>query len=320
MTGHRPGALRDLLPGTVLTVALLAGLIVLPSDHRLPMEILLVFSMAQGWNLLCGYTGRLSFGHQAFIGLGAYSLFMTMNGLGVSLYLGLLASALASVAAATVIALLLQKLRDAYFAIGIWVVAEVIRLLFAQWDWVGSSRGMMLDTRNLTLTGFSDTVFWLAAGLALVVQAGLFTLLRSRFGLGLTATRDNDVAAASVGVNARTSRFVAFILSALVCGLAGGIYFLSVLYVDPTGAFDLDWQIRILFIVIVGGVGTLEGPIIGTIVYFALREMFRDYGEMFLIAQGAIALAVMLVAPRGIWGVVQDRTGWQLFPTRWRAG
>lgn len=312
--------LRDLLPGTMLLLAVLAGMIWLPGDHRLPMEILLVFAMAQGWNLLCGYAGLLSFGHQAFVGLGAYALFLTMNDLGLPLYAGLAASALAAVLAAALIALLLRNLRDAYFSIGIWVVAEVIRLLFAQWNAVGSSRGLMLDASRLSLSTFADTVFWLALALALATQIAVFALLRSRFGLGLMATRDNDVAAASVGIDACRSRFVAFVLSALVCGLAGGIYYLSVLYVDPTGAFDLDWQIRILFIVIIGGVGTLEGPIIGTLVYFALGEVFQGNGEMFLIAQGAIALVVMLFAPRGIWGVVEGRTGWQIFPTRWRAG
>lgn len=312
--------LRDLIPGAALTLALLAGMIWLPADHRLPMEILLVFAMAQGWNLLCGYAGLLSFGHQAFVGLGAYALFVAMNDWRAPLALGLVASALAATVSAAVVALIMRNLRDAYFSIGIWVVAEVIRLLFAQWEAVGSSRGLMLDASRLSLATFADTVFWLALGLALITLMLVFALLRTRFGLGLMATRDNDVAAASIGVDARASRFLAFVLSALICGVAGGIYYLSVLYVDPAGAFDLDWQIRILFIVIIGGVGTLEGPIIGTLVYFALREVFHGHGEMFLIAQGAIAVLVMLLAPRGIWGVVQGLTGWQIFPTTWRAG
>jgi hypothetical protein len=112
------------VPAIVLTLAMAAATIVLPLDRRLAMEIFLVFAMAQGWNLLCGYTGLLSFGHQAFVGIGAYSLFMAVNMLGVSPYLALLFSAGVSAGVAIVIALLLQGSRDAYFSIGIWVLAN----------------------------------------------------------------------------------------------------------------------------------------------------------------------------------------------------
>ena len=111
------------------------------------------------------------------------------------------------------------------------------------------------------------------------------------------AVRDNEAGAASVGIAVAHNQLAAFLISAAICGVAGGIYYLSVLYVDPTGAFDIDWQIRILFVVIVGGVGTLEGPIVGTLLYFGLRELFRDAGDLFLIFQGATAMIVMLLHP-----------------------
>jgi branched-chain amino acid transport system permease protein len=109
------------------------------------------------------------------------------------------------------------------------------------------------------------------------------------------------------------------LISAAICGVAGGLYYLSVLYVDPSGGFDIDWQIKILFIVIVGGAGTLEGPVLGTLIYFALRELFRDAGDLYLIFQGTTAMIVMLLAPSGIWGSIQARTGYRLFPIRWTA-
>jgi len=308
------------IPAIALTFAMAAAAIFLPVDRRLAMEIFLVFAMAQGWNLLCGYTGLLSFGHQAFVGVGAYSLFMAINTLGVSPYLALFFSAGVSAAVAIVIALLLQGSRDAYFSIGIWVLADCLRLLFGQWEWVGSARGVVLDITNIDVTDFADVMFWMALTLAVLAQLGIFALLKTRAGLGLMAIRDNESAAASVGIAAKATKLGAFVISAVICAIAGAIYYLSVLYVDPTGAFDLDWQIKILFIVIVGGVGTLEGPIIGTLLYFGLREMFQDSGDMFLIFQGIIAIVVMLVAPQGIWGIIQSRTGWQLYPTRWIAG
>ncbi|MEJ2003344.1 MAG: branched-chain amino acid ABC transporter permease [Maritimibacter sp.] len=320
MPSFKPGARygKALLP-LLATLAMPALLLALPLDHRLLLEVFLVFAMAQGWNLLCGYTGLLSFGHQAFVGVGAYALFMSMNTFGVTLYIGLAASLAISALVALAMALLLHRLRDAYFSIGIWVLADILRLLFGQWNWVGSSRGVVLNTSHIDLISFNDTVFWLALLLATTTQLVVYAVLKTRMGLGLMAIRDNDAAAASVGIASGASKITAFVISAVICGVAGGIYYLSVLYADPSGAFDLSWQITMLFIVIVGGVGTLEGPIIGTLLYFGLRELLKGSGDMFLIVQGVTAALVMLAAPGGIWGVIQARTGWSLFSTRWLA-
>jgi len=301
-------------------LVVVAAIALAPIDRRLTMEMLLVFAMAQGWNLLCGYTGLLSFGHHAFVGLGAYVLYMTVNGAGLSPYLSLINSAVASVFVALAMWGLLSRLRGAYFSIGIWVLADSLRLLFAQWDWVGSSRGIVLTPASIDPDTFADTVFWLALGLAFVTQLGIYLLLRRRTGLALTALRDNEAGAASVGIAVARNQLAAFLISAAIFGLAGGIYYLSVLYVDPTGAFDIDWQIRILFIVIVGGVGTLEGPIVGTLLYFGLRELFRNAGDLLLIFQGVTAMIVMLAAPGGLWGLVQAKIPLQVFSTRWTAG
>ncbi|MGO9359234.1 MAG: branched-chain amino acid ABC transporter permease [Xanthobacteraceae bacterium] len=308
---------RTILPTATMMAGLVAGALFLPVDRQLAKEMLLVFAMAQGWNLLCGYTGLLSFGHHAFVGLGAYALFMTVNTLGASPYLSLGAGALVCILAALVMALLLHRLRDAYFSIGIWVLADSLRLLFGQWEWAGSSRGVVLNASAIDPASFSDSVFWLALALAVATQIGIFALLRTRVGLTLMAIRDNEHGAASVGIAVARNRLAAFVLSAAICGLAGGLYYLSVLYVDPSGGFDIDWQVKILFIVIVGGVGTLEGPVIGTLIYFALRELFRDAGDLYLIFQGATAMIVMLLAPGGLWGSLQARTGWRLFPISW---
>jgi branched-chain amino acid transport system permease protein len=309
--------MKGLAVGLLLVAALVASAIILPEDRRLPMEICLVLAMAQGWNLLCGYTGLLSFGHQAFIGVGAYALFLAVNTLGVTPPVGLAFSAAISALVAVVIALLLKGSRDAYFSIGIWVLADCLRLLIGQWEWAGSSQGVVLNAPDIDPSTFGDTVFWAALALVLATHFSIFGLLRTRFGLGLMAIRDNETAAASVGIAPDRSKMVAFVASAVICGLAGAIYYMSVLYVDPAGAFDIDWQIRILFIVIVGGVGTLEGPLVGAVIYFALRELLQDQGGLFLILQGAIAALTMLFAPQGLWGLVQSRTGWQLFPTKW---
>lgn len=203
-----------------------------------------------------------------------------------------------------------------YFSIGIWVLADSLRLLFGQWEWLGSSRGIVLNPASIDPASFADMVFYLALALATLTIFGVFALLRSRTRLALMAIRDNEAGAASVGIAVARNQLAAFPILASICAAAGAIYYLSVLYVDPSGAFDIDWKIRVLFIVIVGGLGTIEGPIIGVVIYFGLRELFRDAGDLFLIFQGLTAFLVPLVMPGGIWGLIQSRTGWQLFPTR----
>lgn len=310
--------LKNTLPALCLLGALAAGLRGLAGDPRQLMEILLVFAMAQSWNLLCGYTGLLSFGHQAFIGLGAYALFMCTDLLGVSPYWGLAASVAAAVAAALMMAVLLRRMRDAYFSIGIWVLADSVRLLVGQWQLAGGSQGLVLNVPSgFDAAALPAVALWLAGGLAALTFGGMFWLLRSRVGLALTAIRDNERGAASAGIATGQNRLLAFVLSAAICGLAGGIYFLSVLYVDPAGAFDLDWQIRLFFIVIVGGLGTLEGPIVGTVLYYALRAAFVGNGTWFAVCEGCVAAAVIFIAPQGLWGFVRNRTGLRVFPIEW---
>lgn len=310
-----PGVVVPLLPYGLVAMLALAAILV-PVDRRLAMEIMIVLAMAQGWNLLCGYTGLLSFGHHAFIGLGAYVLYVTVNATGMSPFPVVVLSAVAATLIAFAMWLLLRHLRGPYFSIAIWVLADSLRLLFAQWDWVGSSRGIVLNAMTINPATFADGLFFSALGLACVTLAGTFALLRSRIGLALMAIRDNESGAASVGIAVSRNQMAAFLISAAICGAGGGLYYLSVLYVDPSGAFDINWQIRLLFIVIVGGVGTMEGPLIGTLLYFGLREIFRDAGDVFLIVQGATAIAVMLFAPGGIWGFFQSKLGWSLFPLR----
>jgi branched-chain amino acid transport system permease protein len=311
-----PALRASLTLPTLGLVAVATALVLLPIDRRLAMEVLLVLAMAQGWNLLCGYTGLLSFGHHAFVGLGAYVLFMTVNTTGLAPLWSVFVAAGVAAVIALVMWALLRKLRGPYFSIGIWVLADSLRLLFAQWEWVGSSRGIVLNPMSIDPMTFADLVFYLALGLAFMTVLGVFALLRSRTGLALMAIRDNEAGAASVGIAVARNQLAAFLISAAICAAAGAIYYLSVLYLDPSGAFDIDWQIRVLFIVIVGGLGSIEGPLIGIVIYFGLRELFRDAGDLFLIFQGLTAALVPLLMPGGIWGLIQSRTGWQLFPTR----
>ncbi|MCP4818625.1 MAG: branched-chain amino acid ABC transporter permease, partial [Shimia sp.] len=159
--------------------------------------------------------------------------------------------------------------------------------------------------------------YWLALALAVATVAGIYALLRSRQGLALAAVRDNTEAAGAVGVDARRMRWTIFMVAAFGTGIAGALIFLQNARISPDAAFSVvDWTAFVVFIVVIGGIGTIEGPILGVLIFFILQSMLSQYGAWYLIALGLLAIVVMLVAPRGVWGLISDRTGLQLFPVR----
>lgn len=284
---------------------------------RFATECLLILAMAQMWNLLAGYAGLVSFGHQVFVGIGAYGLFLISDTFDLSPYWVLPIAPLAGALVASVIALPLFRLREAYFSIAIWVFSEIVVALVNKAGWLGGTSGLPLkSSRLLDLDWFEPVLFWISGTLALGTIGGLFMLMRSSFGLGLMSVRDNDLAAMSVGVDVQRNRFIVFVLSAAGCGLAGAVSFLGNLYVSPAAAFDVNWVVYMMFIVMIGGIGTLEGPIIGTVIFFSLRELITDQlafsAGWYLVALGTVAVIVMLWSPRGLWPPLRDRFGLKL--------
>lgn len=290
------------------------------AEMRLMGEIFLYMSLASLWNLLAGYAGLVSVGQQAFVGLGGYALFGLTMLAGVPILLALPLAAVAGAVIAMPVALLIFRLRGAYFAIGTWVIAEVFRLTAAQVSALGGGSGTSLpasivkslaETRDLR----EAMAFWLALGVMVVVIAAAFLILRSRHGLALTAIRDNELASRSLGIDIWRTKFVVYVAVAGLTTLVGALIFLQKLRISPEAAFSAnDWTAFVIFIVVIGGIGTLEGPILGTLVFFALRETLADLGTLYLIALGAVAILVMLRAPKGLWGLIRARFGAELFP------
>jgi branched-chain amino acid transport system permease protein len=195
------------------------------------------------------------------------------------------------------------------------VVAEVYRLFVANISALGSGAGVSLTAMLAFERGTRESItFWLAVLLLLATTGGMYWLLRSRLGLALTAIRDNDVAAESQGVDVGRIKLLVYVLAAFGTGCAGALYFLNALRVSPDAAFGMDWIPLLFFTVIIGGIGTIEGPILGTLLYFTLRQTFSDYGAWYLIALGLVAIVVMIRFPRGIYGELAGRFGWRLFP------
>jgi len=281
---------------------------------RFVSEAMLMLAMAQMWNLLAGYAGLVSMGQQVFVGLGAYCLFFTSISPKVAPFWVLPLSPLLCAAVAAVVALFLFRLREAYFAIGTWVFSEVVSLLISKTERLGGERGIGLPTARLIGAQWLEPLtFWISAVIAVGAVAGTYALLRSRVGLGLMTVRDNDVAAASIGVDVWRNRFIAFVIAAAGCGLAGAVSFTATLYVAPGFAFDPNWVVAMMFIVIIGGIGTLEGPILGVVIYFALREALTVVlglsAGWYLIGLGIVAIAAILFEPDGLWPMVRGRLG-----------
>lgn len=319
---------------------LLPALLLLPAfaSRGTIQTLFLVFTtltLAQCWNLLAGYAGLVSVGQQAFVGIGAYSLFSMTILLGFDPILAIGLAGIGTVLLAIPTAAVVFRLRGAYFAIGTWVTAEVFRLSFAQWKAVGGGTGTSLP-REATSDAFGlDLIqdllgvrssaardilsYWLALLLAIAVIGLIYRFLRSGRGLALAAIRDNEAAAQSLGVDVYRTKFAVYLLAAFGTGLCGALIHFQKASITPDSAFSLmDWTAYVIFAVIIGGIGTIEGPIVGVIVFFLLQSWLSQYGSWYLIALGGLAIGIMLFAPRGIWGYLAARYDLHLFPVRRR--
>ncbi len=286
------------------------------------IEILVYIGLASLWNLLAGYAGIVSVGQQAYVGIGAYTLFALCNLGHLPPLLGLLAAGLFAALLSLPVGFLLFRLRGAYFAIGSWVVAEVFRLIMANWDAMGAGSGTSLPASVMlaiapTRLERLEIIYEAALILSVFTIALVVLVLRSRFGLALTAIRDNELAARSNGVSVARAKFVIYIVTAFGTGLLGALIFFARLRISPDAAFSVDdWSALIIFMTVIGGIGSVEGPIIGAIVYFLLRGFLANLGSIYLIILGAVAISVMILFPAGLWGVVAERTGWSLLPLK----
>ena len=288
-------------------------------DLRLLAEIYAYVALASLWNLLAGYAGLVSVGQQAYVGFGAYVLFGLTIVAGVHPLVAIPIAGLLGAVVAIPVAALMFRLRGHYFAIGTWVVAEVFRLLASQISALGGGSGISLPIGIVTSIGSRQErefiIYWLALAILVAVLVAIFVLLRSRYGLALTAIRDNELAARSNGVDVTRVKLVVYVMTALGTALVGALIFLQKLRISPDTAFSVnDWTAFVIFITVIGGIGRVEGPIIGTILFFMLRQTLADLGSLYLLMLGVVAIAVMLKAPKGIWGLIADRFGWQLLP------
>lgn len=287
---------------------------------RTLIEFITLLALAQMWNLLAGYAGMVSVGQQTWIGLGGYALIVFADDLGLNMFLAVFVAGLVVALISLPTAWIIFRLRAGYFAIGTWVVAEVFRLLIAsRTDWLGGGLGHTLASAGTFERSLrEDLAYWLALLIGIGAVALVYFLMRSRLGLGLTAIRDSESAASGLGVDTTRIKLIVYVICAFATGVTGGLIYLNVLRITPDAAFSVQWTAFMIFIVVIGGIGTVEGPILGAIVFFFIREYLSDFGGWSLILLGLVAVIIMLVAPKGLWGLIKDRYHLELFPVQRR--
>ena len=327
-------------PAAIAACVMLFVLALLPvfAGRNLIQDLIFLFYMlalAQCWNLLAGYAGLISVGQQAFVGLGGYLLFaLTLLG-GINPLLAIPIAGVVAAVLALPTALIVFRLRGAYFAIGTWVMAEVYRLAFAQVKPLGGGTGTSLSpsvTSSVPGIEWIKTVldlrtpaardvasYWVALALVAGTLAFVYLILRSRRGLALGAIRDHEQAAAGLGVDIVRVKLGVYVATAAMTGMIGALIYLQKARISPDAAFSvLDWTAYVIFITVIGGIGTMEGPVIGAIIFHLMQRYLADFGAWYLILLGTLGILVMLFAPKGVWGLVAERYDLTLFPTRRR--
>jgi branched-chain amino acid transport system permease protein len=323
-----PGASRTLLTRTVLVLGILAALLfpalfTLPFPRHVMIMIFLYGALAAAWNLLAGYCGQISLGHAVFFGIGAYTpAVLQLRGRDVlpdallSPWLGMLAGAAIAVAVSQLIGYPVFRLRGHYFAIATIAVGEIVHALFLNWDWVDGARGLSVPIRrpdSLLHFQFHESraaYYYIALGLLALALAATRWIERSRAGYYFRAVREDEDAAASLGVHVARQKLRAIAVSAGLTAFGGTFYAQYVLFVSPESVFPLTLSILIALVAVLGGVGTLWGPLLGAAVLVPLSEYTRVWlggggRAIDLLVYGALIVIVAVAQPAGLMGLLR---------------
>ncbi|TGV26866.1 branched-chain amino acid ABC transporter permease [Mesorhizobium sp. M4B.F.Ca.ET.143.01.1.1] len=270
--------------------------------------------LAAMWNALAGFGGLVSVGQQVFFGLGAY-FSIRLADAGLNPFVALFVSAIVVGAVSWPISLFMLRLRNGEFAIGMWVIAALTHLLVNLDRLVQGETGTSLISLNVyDASTRRVAIYWLALASMTALLAVLFGLLRGSTGAAIRAIRDNEDAAASVGVRVTGTKRLLFVLAAFGIGIAGALWLATSITFQPKTYFSVQWTAYMIFMVLVGGIGTFEGAILGALLFFLIETWFGGAGVWYLIGLGATALAFSLLLPRGLWGTLEERFGLRLLP------
>jgi branched-chain amino acid transport system permease protein len=311
---RRQALTAGLVAAVIFVILAVAPYVLDPSITSSWIKLFYLITLATMWNLLAGYAGMVSVGQQAYIGLGAYGLFV-FNDLGFDPYSSALIASVVVGIIAFPLSFVAFRLRGGYFAIGTWVIAEAARQVIIRFDNLGAGRGRSISNYTEDPIFRNLFTYWLALLILVLALAGTFYLLRSRMGVALQSIRDNEVAARAIGVNVSRTKRIVFVIAASGASLAGSVICLQAIGVaSPSQIFSVSYSAFMIFMVLIGGIGTIEGPILGAVIYYVMDLYFSQLGLWYLVVLGLLAIVVTLFLPKGIWGELSHRFNIRVFP------
>jgi branched-chain amino acid transport system permease protein len=310
----RSGTAKSMARGIVLTTLIVAVLAALPWIGstvlvQFGINLLLLATLAQGWNIIGGYAGYPSFGNSVFYGLGAYGVAIAMVQYHLPFWVGMLLGLGLGVAFAGLLGLAVLRLKGHYFAICTLGLALVMTAIVSNLEIAGSNIGLVLPLLR------SEVLFYeLALGLLVLATLAIFWLSRSRYGLGLIAIRENEEGAAAMGIDTTLYKVMAFMLSAGFTALAGGIYAYYITFIDPVGVFDVGLNVKMIIMAVFGGPGSVLGPVVGAFILSVVSEILAtQVTSVASLFFGAVIVIAVVFMPRGIVHLVQH-----VYRVRWR--
>ena len=290
-------------------------LVTLPFPRRLMILIFLYAMLGQAWNILGGFAGQVSLGHAAFFGVGAYTSTMMLMQLGITPWLGMIAGGLVAVVLSQLIGYPSFRLKGHYFVIATIVLAEIVHILFTNWRAVGGAVGLTLPLLpesfiNLQFHANNVPYYYISLGLLAIIMGIAYLITKTKPGYYFRSIKDEPDAARSLGISITYYKMFAMAVSAFFTGVGGAFYAQYVLYIDPDSVFSFMLSVLIMLILVLGGIGTLWGPVVGAFILIPLSEFTRVYlsgggGALDLVVYGALIMLVAIFEPRGIWALVE---------------
>lgn len=265
-------------------------------------SVFMFVALSESWNIMGGYAGYISFGHVSFFSVGAYSTALFMNHLGISpFYTAILGGVLAGILAALVGSFVL-RLRGAYFVIATLLLSVVMRLIFLNWGFVGSSSGLWFKLLPVSMETNRFIFYEVMLTVATIITLVARWVEKSKFGMGLVAIREDEEVAQSVGINAPRLKLLAFTLSASLAGLVGGIYGYYISYIHPDLTFNINITLLILLMASFGGPHTWTGPLLGAITLSIVNQYVETFigAEVSRVIYGFLLMTVIIFMPNGI--------------------
>lgn len=301
----------------LFTIALLVFplVVTMPFPRRMMILIFLYAMLGQAWNILGGFAGQVSLGHAAFFGVGAYTSTMLLMHLGITPWIGMIAGGLVAVLISQIIGYPSFRLKGHYFVIATIVLAEIIHILFINWRWVGGAVGLTLPLLresfvNLQFHSSNVPYYYISLGLLAIIMVVTYLIDRTKPGYYFRAIKDDPDAARSLGINITNYKMYAMAISAFFTGVGGAFYAQFVLYIDPDSVLEFMLSVIVMLIPVLGGIGTLWGPVLGAFILIPLSEYTRVYlsgagGALDLVVYGALIMLVAIFEPKGLWALVE---------------